>query len=82
MGDQLASREFSEGEQRWLKSFGLKFAVEDDQVQVRGHDDEGIHREEFFFMAIAQALADDLASGFADENGQPFDDAERAEIHR
>ena len=49
---------------------------------MRGHNDECVCAEVFLVVTEAQAVGDDLARAFADEDRQPIYNTERAEIKR
>lgn len=65
---QLPARELPEIRQRLVEAHGVPFPVEDDQVQVCGHDDERVHAELLVLVAEREAVGDDPAGSFADEN--------------
>lgn len=52
----------------------LELGVENDQVQVRGHDDVGVDAQLLLPVAKGKAVGDDLAGRLRHEDGQPFDD--------
>src|SRR5579884_1108665 len=77
---QLSPGELPEIGERLSEPFRIEVSIKHDQVQMRRHDDEGVDAQVLLAMAKSQAIRDDLASSFADEDGQPLDDGVRDEI--
>ena len=49
-------------------------------MEMGGHDDKGVGAEVLVGVAMVQAVCDDFAGGFGDEDGEPFDDGEGEEV--
>ena len=69
---QLPARELAQIGQRSFQSLAVPVGIKDDHMQVRGHNDVGLHTELFVAMTEAQAFGHDLASPLRHEHRQPF----------
>ncbi len=47
---------------------------------MRGHDDISVHAQAFVLDAEVQAIGDDFAGFFADEDGKPIHDREGRKV--
>jgi len=76
MVKQLATCELSHVVEGVFQSFGIELHIEQDGMQMSGHDDLSIDPKIFVPDTVIEAVGDDLAGGLIDEDGQPFDDRE------
>ncbi len=71
---QLPTGELAKVGQGSRQSLGVEIGVESDQMQVGGHDNKSIDAKLFLAITKVQAVCDNGAGFWGDENGEPFDD--------
>lgn len=76
----LLPREFTAIRQGTFQTFGVEFGVEYNCMDMRGHDDISVHTQAFGLDAEVQAVGNDFAGVFADEDRKPSYNCEGYEI--
>ncbi len=76
MVQQPAAGELAHIVQGMFQPVRIELRVEQNGMQVGGHDDIGIHAQEFIADAEVEAVGNDLAGSFIDEDREPVHDGE------
>lgn len=68
--DQAPAGERAQCSNRFLQPQAVEVGVEEDQVEIGGHDDEGVDAQVFVLVTVVEVFGDDEAGFGGDEDGQ------------